>query len=71
MGSQIVTLVIRGLLQSIFGWLVLKGFISSDTAMQLLDSTTAQIVGVVGIVGTLVWSYINKKKLVASDTTSS
>lgn len=60
--KDILGTLVRGALQGVAGWLVLKGVVDPAAVGALVDSATGVIVGIAAIVGTYVWSLISKKK---------
>lgn len=58
----IIGTIVRGAMQGLAGWLVLKGVIDADAASHLVDATTGVVVGVIALAGTYIWSLISKKK---------
>lgn len=62
----IIGTIVRGAVQGIAGWLVLKGIIDQETAAQFVNATTGVIVGGVAIAISYIWSLISKKKAIES-----
>ena len=54
---DLVGALVRGLLQVLLGGLIAHHYLTVDQAGQLVSSLVVPIVGVLGVVATLVWSW--------------
>lgn len=63
MFAQILGSLARAALQVFTGYLLTKGWIDAETAAEFLNSGTTVLAGILLGVGSVVWSIIDKKKL--------
>lgn len=66
MFTTIIESAVRGGIQFVVGYLVLKGIIDQEAATAFVASSVTVFVGIVTALGTLAWSVISKKKALAT-----